>query len=500
MAMSAIEQALRQIDLLREGPSSAGKTRPTIPISPVGLLTAAEPVPSKGRTRWAVVVLVIVIAAALAWQVPSGRQVGAAIRAGASTFGSALPGVAAAALLPAIAQPKTTVPVFQPDTGLSASTAVAPGEAPRATWLVNASTVWNSGAWEQASRLWMEGLRATTPSALALQIADAQTLEEAQQLHQTWSVQWPVVVLAAPTGPQWLVLALPGAGAVDAAQHQLSHALGRPVHWASVMQWVARVETGPALAPTAAACASAKMAETVAVAATTVAPAIKESRPDKEVAVARAQSLASVSPPPPSPSPSTPTSTTTAAGAPPQAPKEQPQMRRSGGATLDDQARAVLATKAIDVDFSGVEQLLAKGDFTKALTAAEQLEAYIGPNWRTQYLAGVALSGLGHWAEAVSALTNARQKNPAHVRATLYLAVALQETGDHASAIDILLRATAAHPQVPELWLNQGHSMQAQGLTSEASQAYRRFLDLSATRADLSAQRSWVSQRLQRGS
>jgi predicted Zn-dependent protease len=152
------------------------------------------------------------------------------------------------------------------------------------------------------------------------------------------------------------------------------------------------------------------------------------------------------------------------------------------------------------VDFAAVEQLLAKDEFEKALTAAEQLESYMGSSWRTRYLTGVALSGLSRWNEAATALTSARQKNPGHARVALYLAVALQETGDHAGAIDILLKATVTHPEVPELWLNLAHSLQAQGRADEAAQAYRRFLDLSVNRSDLSQQRSWVNKRLQKTS
>ncbi|MFW2357547.1 tetratricopeptide repeat protein [Hydrogenophaga sp.] len=492
--MSAIEQALRQIDQQRERQASDGKTSSALPQpSEMGLLTANEPAPTSGRWGWLAAVLAVLVAvvAAVAWSGLSGRGASASASAGAAS-------IAQTAMSISLAQP-VSLPAFQPDTSLPAPMPVMNVGAPRELWQVQASQAWESGAWDLASRLWEDGLRRTLPSTLALQIADLQTREQAQQLHQIWTPHWPVVMLAQPSaaGPRWMVLALPQAEDVDAAQRHLSNTLGHAIPWASVVQWVAKAEVGQTLTPSTSTPAyiptavSTKTADATVITAAPAAPVIKETRTEKPLPAATAATPAAAATPL--------TSTITAAA--PQAPVEPPQVSRSGGgAAPDDQTRAVLATKAIDVDFSSVEQMLAKADFEKALGATEQLEAYIGPNWRTRYLAGVALSGLGRWNDALAALANARQKNPGHARVVLYLAVAQQETGDHASAIDTLLKATAAHPEVPELWLNQGHSLQAQGRFSEASQAYRRFLDLSAARADLSQQRSWVSQRLQKES
>jgi hypothetical protein len=495
--MSAIEQALRQIDQQREHQASAGKTRSTLPQpSEMGLLTANEPAPSSGRWRWlaAVFAALVVVVAAVVWFSLSGRGASAAASAGWNR--PAAPLTAQTAVSTSMPQPVslTAMPTFQPDTSLPAPVPVTTAGTPRETWQVEASQAWDSGAWDLASRLWEDGLRRTTPSTLALQIADRQTLEQAQRLHQIWTPHWPVVLLtqASAAGPRWMVLALPRAAEVDAAQRQLSHTLGHPIPWASVVQWVAKAEVGQPLTAdnstpaSMTAAVSIKPPDARVIAAASASPVVKETRAEKPI--------------PATPAAAAPPSASTTTAAAPQALAEAPQVSRSGGAAPDDQTRAGLATKAIDVDFSAVEQMLSKAEFEKALGAAEQLEGYIGSNWRTRYLAGVALSGLGRWNDAAAALASARQKNPSHARVALYLAVALQETGDHASAIAILLKATAEHPEVPELWLNQGHSLQAQGRFSEASQAYRRFLDLSAARADLSQQRSWVNQRLQKES
>ena len=156
------------------------------------------------------------------------------------------------------------------------------------------------------------------------------------------------------------------------------------------------------------------------------------------------------------------------------------------------------AAKAIDVDFQSVEKSLARGDHQGALEGVTKLEKYIGENWRTQYLTGVALMGLSRWEPAITALSKAQTLNPRHPTAALYLSVALQERGDHARAIQVLDKAQQLLPLSPELWLNQGHSYQALGQKAEARKAYSRFLDLSVNRPDMATQRTWVQNRLQK--
>jgi len=170
-------------------------------------------------------------------------------------------------------------------------------------------------------------------------------------------------------------------------------------------------------------------------------------------------------------------------------------VRQSGPEPTDAQ-RSAAAAQAIDNAFIAVERQLAAGDHAGALDAALRLEQNVGATWRTHYLRGVALSGLGRWPEAVTVLAQAHQRNPGHLRVGIYLAVAMQENGDHGPALEVLTRLSERHPQAPEPWLNKGHSLQAQGRPSDAAQAYQRFLALSEQRGDLQTQRQWVQARL----
>lgn len=156
------------------------------------------------------------------------------------------------------------------------------------------------------------------------------------------------------------------------------------------------------------------------------------------------------------------------------------------------------ASRAIDTDYQAIEKLLARGDYANAREAVGRLEQYAGQTWRTRYLAGVALSGLTRWEEASAALSAAQARNPGHPLVAVYHSVALQEKGDHAQALRALALALDKHPGVPELWLNQGISLQALGQSADASQAYQRFIELSANRADLQAQRTWAQGRIQK--
>lgn len=506
--MSAIEQALRQIDQQRE---SKAHTKGVVKPEPINRKMFADNMNASSGVRSSfltvalgafVALLAVGSLLALAGS-EKALALGALLHSGAAPSSSEMPALTRSDV--AVAPAPTLVPTHLDQTAQTKMDSPTPAEGGvlvRAAWLVQASEAWERGAWDLATRLWSDGLRRITPSTLALQIAESQTLDQAQRLHQVWSKTWPVVILqeASPAGPRWMVLALPNPAEVEAAQIQLSQSVGQPVAWASVLNWMTKSEFGqmmrsPAQEPAtaSAAAAPAPLVPSPVIVAATTAPALsapKATKPERVSATANAPPALAANA----------TGTAAAAVAVANTPSDPPLVSRSVGESPDDQTRAVMATKAIEMDFSAVEQWLAKADFEKALGSAQRMEEYMGSNWRTRYLAGAALSGLGRWSEAVAALTHARQKNPGNARIALYLAVALQETGDHTAAMDTLLKATSQHPDIPELWLNQGHSLQAQGRVNEAAQAYQRFIELSAGRKDLSQQRVWVTKSIQKGS
>ena len=177
---------------------------------------------------------------------------------------------------------------------------------------------------------------------------------------------------------------------------------------------------------------------------------------------------------------------------------EPPQLSRTDTDRLSTTGQASAAAKAIDVDYQMIERSLARGDHQAALESVGKLEKYIGDNWRTRYLTGVALMGLNRWDQAIVALSKAQDLNPTHAMSALYLSVALQERGEHTRAIQVLDKALISLPNSPELWLNLGHSHDALGHKADAKTAYNRFMELSVNRQDLAGQRVWVLNRVQK--
>ena len=77
------------------------------------------------------------------------------------------------------------------------------------------------------------------------------------------------------------------------------------------------------------------------------------------------------------------------------------------------------------------------------------------------------------------------------------MAILKQEMGDHESALQILGSVADRHPDVPEIYLNQGFSQQATGAETAAKRSFRIFLRLTEGRSLYSRQRmaieEWLS-------
>lgn len=491
--MSVMEKALREIDARRHPSDAATAADDPLALTRLPLQPPATP---RGRLLpWVGLVAIGALAGWVAtvwWHTPTD---GSAALATATTPASSAP---ATALAEAILRP--------PATGLV-------GE----EWLVQAGHVWLAGLHDEAARLWVSGLRGLPPHQLALMVADHQDLAAARELHRQWASQWPLVVLPRQGmgEPRWLVLAVPTASDLERARQQLAQATHSPVVWATMAEWInplALAQVTPAASEPPAPLAQAapvapapapNPAPAPAKPAAAPAPALAAAPTTRSAPTLPAPANAKPTSPAPSPAPSAapnpvPAPAPLVAAAPKAAPRAEdaPAVVRQSGPEPTDAQRSAAAAQSIDNAFTAVERQLAAGDHAGALDAALHLEQNVGATWRTQYLRGVALSGLGRWPEAVTVLAQAHQRNPAHLRVGIYLAVAMQENGDHGPALEVLTRLNERHPQAPEPWLNKGHSLQAQGRPSDAAQAYQRFLALSEQRGDLQAQRQWVKARL----
>lgn len=363
---------------------------------------------------------------------------------------------------------------------------VSPSLAQKPTWHKAGSRPWGWGLWDEAARAWLKGLNSQDPGAPLLLIADQQTLLQATRVYARWATEMPVVVLPRPaaTAKRWVVLAVPAPSMLEVAQQRLLAVQSAPVRVGSWAQWqMALGLADPAQAPTTASVSGLNTAagHVPVPARLALAPA-----PSALPGAANAPAGSSVAAPEMAAQPLN------------KLLPENPQLSRTEAERLPASGPVSTAAKAIDVDFQAVEKNLARGEHQAALDAVTKLEKYIGENWRTQYLTGVALMGLARWELAAVALSKAQSLNPKHATTALYLSVTLQERGEHARAIQVLDMAQQLQPLSPELWLNQGHSHQALGHKAEARKSYNRFLELSVNRQDLAVQRVWVQNRLQK--
>jgi Flp pilus assembly protein TadD len=505
--MSALDQALRQIEQQRQLREKVPSQKGLIP----EFYTPFEP--ARPRSSFWVAAALVVLGLALVgtwlamagwWSVP--------LKTLTDWRASVKPPVAVAVAValpsaPVSSEPAPALPILVTPTTEAAPLTVLPTEPVKPglvdrvnkfiypAWHKGGDRLWGWGLWEDASRSWLTGLKTQEPQTQMLLIADQLTQLQVTRKYAAWSPLLPVVALpkSGVTKKRWVLLAIPAANDMARAQDLFRIAQGqeatveRWTHWQKVL----RLNEG---SDGAAAQAAQNMAAAPAVLAAPSPVTSPASRPAAPSAAVLSSPPASVRTRDPSVTKAQSESLASSLATT----QEPAQLSRTESERLPTSGPVPPAAKAIDVDYQLIEKSLARGDHQAALDAALKLEKYIGENWRTQYLAGVALMGLSRWEAAISALSKAQEMNPRHATAALYLSVALQERGEHARAIQVLDKALQLQPLSPELWLNQGHSHQALGQKLEAHKAYNRFLELSLNRQDLAVQRVWVQNRLQK--
>lgn len=421
----------------------------------------------------------------------------------------------------------------------SAGTPTHPAPAaPQLGWHDGGEQLWRSGHHSEAARMWLQALRQLPSEIMVLPMAQLQLYPQANALKQRWGSQYPVLVLAAPplgSRKRWSVLAVPSPSQLQQAQLQLSVAQRELLPLQTLAQWLAShsgqstpatplandAPVNPAPSRMAAPLTPLPVAPRTAAPSASAphlppAPALALPVPAGIGSSAKATRSAGASMPAalPAPAPGAPASAASAesvsvppsasvaaaqdtAAALPGGPPEAELQRVAPDKVAGNLAASAVA-KSIEIDYQAIEKMLARGEGPSAVEAAQKLEKSIGENWRTRFLFGVAQLVSGRLEEASTALTRAQQLNPGHLLSAVYLAVALQERGEHGKAIGLVRKALDKHPNSPELWLNLGHSSQATGQSAEARKAYQQFMALSVSRQDLAAQRSWVQAWLQK--
>ena len=152
------------------------------------------------------------------------------------------------------------------------------------------------------------------------------------------------------------------------------------------------------------------------------------------------------------------------------------------------------AAQRVDVDDIVDEARLAlsKGRYQRALIVLQELQPI--PDNRADFwlVKGSAYLGAGQLDLAQAALESARELAPDNAQIAVQQAILQQETGDHAGALQTLEAVADKHPDVPEIFLNQGYSQQAIGAERAATRSFRIFLRLTEGRSLYSGQRKAI--------
>ena len=171
------------------------------------------------------------------------------------------------------------------------------------------------------------------------------------------------------------------------------------------------------------------------------------------------------------------------------------------GAVSAESANPIQIFSSNTVRQAGIEEViegarlaLSRGQYQQALQSLERLQPI--PDNRPDFwlIKGSAHLGNGQLDLAEVAFTSAQLLAPDNVQIALQQAILKQEKGDHAGALHILKALADRHPDVPEIFLNQGHSLYALGAEREARRSFRVFLRLTEGRSLYMQQRKAIKE------
>ena len=148
----------------------------------------------------------------------------------------------------------------------------------------------------------------------------------------------------------------------------------------------------------------------------------------------------------------------------------------------------------VDAVIGQARVALSRGQYQQALSVLEALAPV--PENRADYwlIKGSAHLGIGQLEPAGMAFASAQSLAPGNAQIAVQQAVLQQEKGDHISALQILKSASIRHPNVPEIFLNQGYSQQALGAVQDAKRSFREFLQMTEGRSLYLQQRKLIKE------
>ena len=235
-----------------------------------------------------------------------------------------------------------------------------------------------------------------------------------------------------------------------------------------------------------------KEAEVAAVAAPTPEPAAKETKsPGPAASVPAEQAHSAQTGKPAQVAGVKPATTATSKAKPrPASNPPRPKATRAPAASSPEAARSRQVERTVEQ----ARVALSQGRYVEALTVLNGLDPAPADRADFWLMKGSAHLGLGQLGPAETAFAAAQPLAPANAQIAVQRAILKQEQDDHAGALRILEEASSRHPDVPEVFLNQGYSQQELGAVREAGHSYRIFLRLTEGRSLYADQRRAVRQ------
>lgn len=120
-------------------------------------------------------------------------------------------------------------------------------------------------------------------------------------------------------------------------------------------------------------------------------------------------------------------------------------------------------------------QFIERQQFERALTVLAPIDSSFS-SWTLWFWRGTALLGLGRLDEAESAFAEGLRLDDSVPSLWVHRALVSQQFGNHARALEYLRQAELLAPDLPEVLLNLGYSLEAEGFVPLATEYYRRFL------------------------
>jgi hypothetical protein len=177
-----------------------------------------------------------------------------------------------------------------------------------------------------------------------------------------------------------------------------------------------------------------------------------------------------------------------------QAAVSEPEPEGPAGTATVSEAAAADTDRIIE----NARLALSRASFAEVLATLDALQPPPGKRADFWLLKGSAHLGLDQLDVAERAFDSAWAIAPDNAQIAVQRAIVQQERDAHAIALKILTAAAISHPEVPEIYLNQGYSEQVLGAHRAAERSFRQFLLLTEGRSLYARQRqlvqSWLAQ------